>query len=462
MASFQTLFWVIVPFLIMLGVLIFFHELGHFIFAKIFRCKVLHFALGFGPWLVSKKIGETEYGIKWIPFGGSVRVFGDPTEMEELGEEISPEERKRALFAQPAWKKLLIFSAGSLMNILLAFAVSPVVYWKGIERPYIEVAPPRVGAILPDSPAEQAGIKPGDLILQVNSRPVKTFQQLITNEMLNPGKEMVYKIQRGNEILVKKIKLARSKEEGAGYSGIILPGSEPIIGRVQPGSPAEKAGLKPDDKILAVNGQAVKYWHELSELIQKSQGNPIKLLVERAGRKLELVVEPKYNSEHNRYLIGIVQKEVQVFVRYGFWEGLKQGIKETIYWAGLTLRVAEKLFSAQLSIKAVSGPVGIAGITSQAAQMGLSHFLRLLVIISINLGILNLLPIPPLDGAHILVTTIEAIIRRQLSQRFKEAIFQTGFILLIGFMLLVTFNDFLRFREPIINWFKELFKQFGY
>jgi len=462
MASLEALFWVIVPFFIMLGILIFIHEFGHFIFAKIFHCRVIHFAFGFGPWLISRKIGETEYGIKWLPFGGSVRVFGDPTEMEELGEELSPEEKKRALFAQPAWKKLIIFSAGSIMNILLAFAVSPVVYWRGIERPYIEVAPPRVGAILPDSPADKAGIKPGDLILEVNSKRIETFQELVTNEMLNPGKELVYKIQRGEEILEKKIRLAKSKEEGAGYSGIILPGSEPIIGKVQAGSPAEKAGLKPDDKILAVNGQPVKYWHELSGLIQQSQGEPIKILVERGERELEVVVKPRYSKEHKRYLIGIVQKDVRVFVRYGFWEGIKQGVKETIYWAGLTVRVVERLLSAQLSLKSVSGPVGIAGITSQAAQMGLSHFLRLLVIVSVNLGILNLLPIPPLDGAHILVTTIEAIIRRQLSQKFKEAIFQTGFILMIAFMLLVTFNDFLRFREPIINWFKELLKQFGY
>jgi len=461
MASLSGIFWVLVPFLIMLGVLIFVHELGHFLSAKAFRLKVIHFALGFGPWIFSKKIGETEYGIKWIPFGGSVKVFGDPTEMETEEEKISPEEAKRALFAQPAWKKLIVFSAGALMNIALAFAVAPAVYWIGIEKLWIEVAPPRVGAILPSSPADKAGIKPGDLILEIDHKPIKSFQELITREMLNPGRELEYKIQRGSTVFVKKIKLKTSKEERAGYSGILLPGAEPIIGAVQRGSPAQKAGLKPDDKILAVNGQKVQYWHELTELIQKSKGAPITLLIEREGRKFEVKLAPKYNQQYKKYMIGIAQKERRVFVRYGFIEGLKEGFKEALYWAGLTIRVVEKLFSGQLSWRSVSGPVGIAGITSQVARRGISHFLHLLVIISVNLGIINLIPIPPLDGSHILITSIEAIIRRKLSVRVKEAIFQTGFLLLIGFMILVTFNDFLRFRQPIADWFKELLKSLG-
>ena len=158
--------WVIIPFLIMLGFLIFVHEFGHFITAKIFKVKVLAFSFGFGPWLVHKKVGETEYGIKPFPIGGSVRLLGDPSEPdEETGKPLTPEDEKRALFAQAAWKKLIIFGAGSAMNVLIAFMIAPSVYWIGIEKSYFDVAEARVGAILPDSPADRAGIKPGDLVL---------------------------------------------------------------------------------------------------------------------------------------------------------------------------------------------------------------------------------------------------------------------------------------------------------
>jgi len=457
----RSFLWVIVPFLIMLGFLVFVHEFGHFIAAKIFKVKVLVFAFGFGPWLAHKKIGETEYGIKPVPLGGYVRLFGDPTELDESDEPITAEDEKRALYAQPAWKKLIIFAMGSILNIAVAFAVAPISYWIGIERSYFEVAEARVGTILPDSPAEKADIQPGDLVLEVNGKRVKNFQDMITNELLNPGREMTYQIQRGNSVIEKKIKLAESKAEKAGYSGIFIPGVEPMVGKTMPGSPADQAGIKPDDRILSINGQPVHYWHEMTGLIQQSQGQVLALEVERNQQKLIVNVQPKYNADEKRYLIGIEQKIPTVYVRYGLREGLSAGFEEAYYWSGLTIRVAGKLFSGQVSWKAMSGPVGIASLTSQAAKAGVARFILMLVIISVNLGIINLIPIPPLDGAHILVTLIESAIRRKLNKKVKEVIWQTTFFLLIGFMLLVTFNDFLRFQEPIMEWAKELLKSLG-
>ena len=462
MNSLIALLWVIVPFLIMLGVLIFVHELGHFVAAKIFKVKVLVFAFGFGPWLIHKKIGETDYGIKPIPLGGYVRLFGDPSEQEEeTGEPVTPEDAKRALFAQATWKKMIIFGAGSLMNIALAFVIAPAVYWIGIEQPYTEVAAPSAGMVLPDSPADRAGIKPGDLVLRVNGKQLKNFQQMITMEMLNPEHEMTYQIQRGDSVFEKKVKLALSEAEGAGYSGIFLPGIPPVVGGILKGGAAAKAGLQPEDKVISVNGRPVGYWHEMTALVQQSQGRPLVVVVERDRRQISFNLTPEYRDEEKRYLIGIEQKIPEVFVRYGFLEGLQAGFGEAYYWAGLTVRVAGKLLSLQLSRKAISGPVGIAAITGAAAKAGISRFLLLLIIISVNLGIINLVPIPPLDGGHLVITLIEAITRRSMNKKVKEIIFQTTFLLMIAFMLFVTFNDLVRFQQPIADWLKELVKSFG-
>jgi len=459
---FADLFWVIVPFLIMLGVLIFFHEFGHFITAKLFRVKVLVFAFGLGPRIFFKKIGETEYGINLFPFGGLVQLFGDPTERDDNSlEKISPEEEKRALYAQSAWKRFIIFSAGSVMNIFLAFAVMPMVYWIGIERSYFEVAEPRVGAILAGSPAESAGIKPGDLVLEINHKRIKDFKSLVEVEILNANQELTYKIQRGNTVFEEKIRLEATKDQHIGYSGIFLPGTEPVIGAVYKNSPAEKAGIKAEDKILAVNGKEVHYWHELTGLIQASEGKTLELLVQRGEERVIISVKPEYRAEDKKFLLGIELKEPRVFVRYGFVEGLVQGVKSAYHWGALTIITIGKLFQGQLSLKAVSGPIGIAGVTSEAAKLGISHFLMLLVIISVNLGILNLIPIPPLDGAHILVLGIESIIRRELNRKVKEMIFQTTFFILIGLMLVITFNDFIRYQNEIGDWFRELLRSFG-
>lgn len=461
-SSLSTLLWVLVPFVLMLGILIFVHESGHFLAAKLSGVKVMHFAFGMGPWLVHKKVEGTEYGIKMFPIGGSVRVLGDPSEIEDPEEvDLKPEDAKQALFNQPAWKKLFIFAAGSVLNIALAFAVAPVIYWVGIERSYLEVADARVGAILPDSPAEKAGIKPGDKVLAINGKKIKSFQDMITNEMLNPNRELNYQIQRGNSVFETRIKLSETKEEKAGYSGIFLPGIQPIVGNVLKNGPAQKAGLKPDDKILAMDGQTIHYWHEMTGAIQAAAGKSLQVEIQRNNQKQILSINPEYRDKEKRWVVGIEQKIPTQFVRYGFTEGLREGFKEAYYWSGLTLRTLGKLLSGQVSMKAMSGPVGIAGITSQAAQAGFSRFLMLLIIISVNLGILNLMPIPPLDGSHILITLLESISRRTINKKVKEYIFQTTFFLLIGFMLVITFNDLVRFRAPISNWFVELIKSLG-
>jgi regulator of sigma E protease len=276
--------------------------------------------------------------------------------------------------------------------------------------------------------------------------------------MLNPGKEMTYTVQRGSSVLKKTLKLAQTKDEAAGYSGIFLPGMEPLVGAVQTKSPAEKAGLKADDKILAIDGQPIHYWHEMTGYIQASKGNALAFEIQRGTQKQAYSISPEYLENEKRYIVGIEQKIPEVFVRYGFGEGLKAGFGDAYYWAGLTVRIIGKLFSGQVSPKAMSGPLGIAALAGQAWRAGISRFIVLIVIISVNLGILNLIPIPPLDGSHILIVIIEGVTRRTVPKQVKEGIFTFFFFLLIGFMVYVTFNDVTRLKEPITNWFQQFQK----
>jgi regulator of sigma E protease len=454
--------YTIIPFIVLLGILIFAHEFGHFITAKLSGVKVEIFALGFGPWLLHKKRGDTDYGIKAIPLGGFVKVLGDPSEMEDPEKEIPPEEIERALFNKPVWKKLAFFAAGSFMNLFLAFAVAPFVYIFGIERSYYnDIAPCDVGYVDPDSPADQAGIQPGDRVRMIAGEPVENFAELRILEAQNPGRVLTYQVERGDKIFETELKLAVGTREPIGYSGILEPQYGTTIGEIIPDLPAEAAGLREGDKIISIDGSPISHWYELTALIQAGEGKPLSIKVLREAREKSFKLTPKYIKEYNKYMVGIGPSDHTVLVRYGFLQACRAGFKDVIRWTVMTLVIVKKMFTLELSWRAVSGPAGIAGITGAAAHLGLSHLIWLLSLISLNLAILNMLPIPPLDGAHFLITSIETIIRREMKMKWKEAIFRAGFALLLAFIALVTVNDLYRFRGPIVEWFKEIGKGFG-
>jgi len=449
-------------FLLVLGVLIFVHEFGHFIFARLFGVRVLIFKLGFGRFVWSFKRGPTEYGVALFPVGGYVKMFGDPSEMEELKpEEVNPAERREALFAQPRWKQLFIFAGGPLMNVVMAFVIAPVVYLVGIERPKAYLEPPVIGAVFPDSPAAKAGIEPGDRVLSVAGKPMDRFQDLIIEEAINPKQTLVYRIRRGGKEFQVTLTLEEGKTEPVGTSGIMLPRIPAAIEQPLPGMPAAQAGFQKDDRILAINDTPVQYWDELRHLIEASQGEQIRFRVERGQSELVLRVTPVKDPEENRFVIGITPRIETVLVRTGLVEAIQRGSDDVAEAGVLTVAMLWKILSLQTSPRALGGPVMIAGTVGEAAQSSFANLVWIVVLISVSLGIFNILPLPPFDGGHILFTVIEAVLRREINLKYKEAIFRVAMTFILVLFVLITVNDIMRYRQGIAGWFQELAKGLG-
>jgi regulator of sigma E protease len=453
--------YTVIPFVVVLGIMIFVHEFGHYIAARIVGVRVLQFKLGFGRYILSFTKGHTEYGVGWIPIGGYVKMFGDPTEIEGGEEEYTPEEipeedKAEALFFRPFHQKIFVLVLGPIMNIVLAFLISPLIYLVGVEQPVEPKGPQVVGSVMVGSPAEAAGIKMWDKVVSVDGDKINTFRDLQLKEALNPEKTLNYEIDRDGEILKIEITLREAKPEPIGESGIGRPPLPSMVGGITPGSPAEKGYLKVGDTISSVGGVAVRAWSELSKEVNKSEGKEVAVVVLRKGETIDLKIAPEFNKDMGRYLLGINPFFEMEMKDYTIGEAISLGFKDTLGYVTLTYKILWKLISGQLSGKTMAGPLGIAAITSDAAKSGLAPLLSLMVLISVNLGILNLAPFPPLDGGHILIYTIEGITRREIKMKYKEALFKLGFALLIIAMLAVTVNDVFRYKGRVGNFFSEI------
>ena len=359
--------WAVVLF----GLLIFFHELGHFILAKLVGVKVVKFSLGFGPRIIGKKIGETEYLISAIPLGGYVKPLG-----EEPGEEIEEAEKLRAFNFQPVWKRIAIVVAGPVFNLLLAY--------------------------------------------------------LIFTAFL-----------------------------GLNYS-VAIPELESItttIENVTEDSPAMEAGLLKDDTILSINGNAVRDWNEMADIFSKNPGHPLTLKVRRDGDVLDITVTPrptKVKDENGEEIvigrIGISKKlDARIIQSTGIIDVPFRGLQAVYEWCALTIEVVVKLFTGGVSAKQIGGPILIVDAAAKAASVGAYTYFNFIAIISINLAILNLFPVPVLDGGHIMFLTIEALRGRPLSEKIMGAANKVGMALLLLLITFVFYNDIVRIIVPWVQ-----------
>jgi len=422
-------------FVVALGILIFVHELGHFLAARFFGVRVETFSIGFGPKLFRFHCCGTEFAIGLIPLGGYVKMAGEDPDKPPK----SPDE----FYAKPPWQRIVIALAGPVMNLLLAVIFFATSYAIGRYIPAYQVEKPRIGTVA----SETSPLKPGDTIIAINGQRVKNWKEVNQIVALNPEKELSFKVERKGKVEEVRVKTGIDEKNGIGTLEVV-PAIKPKIGKVIENSPAEKAGLKPGDVILKINGKEIKSWREVVETIGSSGGKEVELLVLRGSKKLTVKVKPELNEELGRYTIGIVPKVEMVFVRYPFPEALKKGVEEFKSQTALFFKFLYKLVTGQASVKSLGGPILIAEVAGKAAQAGISNFIYFMGFISLQLGYFNLLPLPVLDGGLILMFLVEMVRRKPLSPSFREKFQQVGFALLALLMIIVFYNDITRvFRQ---------------
>lgn len=457
MSSIFTTIWgyayTLVAFFAALGILVLVHEWGHYIVAKLSGVWVEKFSIGFGPKIIGFSKNGTDYRIAPIPLGGYVKLYGqDPLEEAEgdlkKAEEIAKD--PRSFHSKSLGKKLATVMAGPIMNFVLCLILMPLVYMIGIPQPKFMEEKPVVMDVLLDSPAALAGLKTGDEILEFGGSPVKNWQDLSKEIAIHPEETLTLKILREGQAQEVSVTITKDPDldQPLGFLGIeprYFFANEPIIDKVTEDSPAAAAGLKTGDKVVRLDGKEIKYWSLMTKQIQKSEGRPLEITVLRDGAEKTVTATPIENEQNKSWMLGIQLKiDESLFAkkRFGFLESLAMGTQRNIEFFGDTVKILSRLFTGNLSPKFLGGPIQIAQQTSAKAKEGLGEFLLLVSFLSMQLGILNLLPIPVLDGGHVVFMLIEALRRRPISPRVRHVSTQVGLAMLLGLMGIALFNDF--------------------
>jgi regulator of sigma E protease len=420
---------------VVLGVMIVVHEFGHFAAAKLFDVRVEQFAIGFGKRLFGIKYGETDYRVNALPFGGYVKMAGENPLETHTGD-------PREFPSKPRWQRFIIAFAGPFANIVLAVGLLTGVFMVRYEHPVYLDQPAVIGWVLDNSPAQKAGIQPGDRIIRIENVQNPTWEDVLPKVIMSPGQPVNIAIQRGNQILEKTIVPTPTGPEEFGNPGW-LPDQPNTVTETEPSLPAAKAGIKVGDTIVGLNGQAARSMQAVIRQIQENKDKPLTLTVVREGKELTFTVTPtlaKVNGQE-MWRIGI-RSDPQHVDKLPFGKALAKSLDQNKKNSFLILELVEKMVQRKVSVKQFSSPIGIAQASGEAArQEGWTPLLALMAAISLNLAIFNLFPFPILDGGMILFLAIEGIRRRDISLRLKERIYQLAFVLLILFAVMVIYND---------------------
>jgi regulator of sigma E protease len=442
----------LLSFLFVLGVLVFIHELGHFLLARWNGVRVLTFSLGFGPKLLKVQRGDTEYCISAIPLGGYVKMAGENPEDPQTGADDE-------FLAKSKWQRFQILIAGPVMNILLAVVLLAAVLMRGADVLAYLDRPAVVGLVQPGSPAEKAGILPGDTITRFGTADVRTWEHLDMAVAARPERDIEVVVQRaGSEqrLQIRPDLTELSTRNGARFEvGTIgvLPDVNPSVASLVPGKPAEAAGLKVNDVILSIDGQRMVFASQIAETISKKPADtPIEIKVRRDGVEQSFSVTPYRDGE--RTMVGLGPKEATREFKPTPVGAIVMSVERNIEMAGMILGTLKDLVTGEASPKQLMGPVGIAQLSGESAQAGWIAMLGLMASISLNLGLINLMPIPVLDGGHIFIMAIETISRRDFSLAMKEKMLFVGFVLLMTLMATVIYNDLTRIAwiENLMPW----------
>jgi regulator of sigma E protease len=426
---------------VVLGFMILIHEFGHFAVAKLLGVRVEQFAIGFGKRLIGFKRGDTDYRINILPLGGYVKMSGENPMDERTGD---PAE----FMSHSRFHRFLIAIAGPTMNILLAIFLLTTVYMVHYEYPVFLDKPAVIQGVKHDSAAALAGLQPGDRIVKVDNIENPTWEQLQPRVWLSAHQPLTVTVQRGTQVFQKTIVPQAVTTSEVGSAGW-YPEEPVVVGRVETDTPAAKAGIKEGDRIVALDGQNLPSIESMIERLQESKDRPVDLTVIRGAQTLSFNLKPVLSKtedpKEQRYRLGFLNKSETKVTTLPFAQALSLSLEQNKKYSLLILELAKKMIQGKVSPRMVSGPIGIAQDAGYAAQQkGWTPLMELTAGISLNLGIFNLLPIPILDGGVILFLLIEGLMRRDVSLRIKERVYQAAFVFLVLFAVMVIYNDLMK------------------
>lgn len=434
----------LLAFAFVIGVLVFVHELGHFLAARRIGVRVLKFSLGFGPRLIGFTRGDTEYCVSLIPLGGYVKMAGETVDDPRSGQ---PDE----FLSKTKWERFQVLIMGPLMNVVLAILLLAIVLMNGADVPAYLDQPPVVGKIEKGSPAERAGFERGDRLMTVAGEAVQTWEDVDVAIGSRANRELEVAVVRDGTTDVLRVTPDAHGKYEVGRIGI-YPDVHPHVRSVIPGDPADHAGVKPGDIVIAVDGDPVVFAKQLSDAITKAPGKKLVLTIERGDQVMAVPVTP--DKRGTQGLIGISISNELTRIQPGPLGAIWMSVERNWEFSGLILKTLWGLITGETSPKQLMGPVGIAQLSGESAEEGWVSLFSLMASISLNLGLLNLLPIPVLDGGHILIMLLEGVARRDFSSRVKEKMLLAGFLLLMLLMVTVIYNDLTRIRwvENLMFW----------
>jgi len=430
---------VIIAFIVVLGINITIHEFGHFAVAKLLKIRVLTFSIGFGPKLIGFVRGGTEYKIGPFPIGGYVKMAGETFDEERQG---APDE----FLSHPKWHRFLVAIAGPAMNILLAVAILTFTFLEGAYVPRYRKGPALVGPVLANTIARRAGLRSGDRVVSVNGNQVRTWEEMEIALGTAPKNRIDFVVDRAGRRV--EVELAHPDTSAADPASLgfkyTLPQTK--VQDVVPDSPAAKAGLQPGDELITARGPGVtaRNYDEILNLISESKGVQLKFdvlrIVDGQREVLELQITP--TDESGRVLIGFGPEIPADIVKLGLPSAVVRSIQQNYDMAVTTFRIIGRILTGAASVRSISGPIEIARLSGEVAESGsIRYFIGFVGLISLNLAIFNLLPIPILDGGIVALLLVEALLRRDLSLAAKERVIQVGFVFLIVLMGFVVVND---------------------
>jgi regulator of sigma E protease len=428
---------------VVLGVMVFVHEAGHFLAAKGFGVRVLTFSLGFGKRIFGFERGGTDYRVSILPLGGYVKMAGDDPTAVLSGD---PGE----FLGRPRWQRFVIILMGPMMNFVLAVVVLAGLYMFHFQKPAYEDQPVLIGAVDSDSAAAEAGLQTGDRVVQFDGIRNPRWHDIKFKVLTGADHPIPLTIERGSQTLHMSLTPHTDGPDGAGVAGW-YPYVPLVIDKAEPGQPASDAGLKSGDMIVGMDGKPIYYWALIVQDLRDGKGKPVDLTVQRGEKEFQVHVKPAYTDVMGlkTWRIGVTIRQTEFVIRrLPPGTAVEYAIRANYRNFLETFDVLGKIVTRRMSTRSLAGPIGIAQISGEAYRRGIADLLLFVSFISLQLGIVNLLPIPVMDGGHIFMLAIEGLMRRDLSLAVKERVIQVGVVLIVLLFVFVMYNDIMKTLRP--------------